>query len=145
MSFFSDFLKGTPSQAKQFPRFSPEQESILNMLMKQGFEGADFGGIEDLARKRFQEDTIPSLAERFTAMGGGQRSSAFESSLGRAGSDLESQLGALRGQFGMQKLGLGLQPRFETAVIPGSPGMMQSAGRAAGGLLGFLPKLLGLF
>jgi len=140
MPSFSQFLFGKPAEEKRFQRYTPEQESALNQLLQQGLQGADFGGIEDIARKRFQEETVPTLAERFTSMGaGGQRSSAFESALGRAGSDLESQLAGLRGQFGMQQLGMGLQPRFESAYMPSQPGMAQGGLQA---LMQILPMLL---
>lgn len=49
---------------------------------------------------RFYSQTIPTLAERFTSLGGGQRSAAFQGSLGQAG-----------GQFG-----LGLQALAEQNV-----------------------------
>jgi len=139
----SKFLSGTPGQEQQFQKFTPDQQSALDQLLQQGLGETDFGGIEDLARKRFSEDTIPSIAERFTAMGGGQRSSAFESSLGRAGSDLEAQLAALRPQMGMQKLSMGMQPRFDTGYTPGSPGAMQGLGGSLGSILPMLLKLLG--
>jgi len=59
------FLLGDPEREKQFQRFTPEQQASLDQLLQQGME-AGTGGIEDLARKRFQEETIPSIAERFT-------------------------------------------------------------------------------
>lgn len=137
---FSSFLKGDPEKERQFQRFTPEQQDVLSNLLRQGAEETNISGLENLARKRFQEETIPSIAERFTAMGAGsQGSSAFQSSLGRAGSDLEAQLGALRSQQGMQKLGLGLQPSFETAFSPATPGFLQGGSQA---LLQSLPMLL---
>ena len=138
----SKLFLGDPAKEQQIQRFTPEQQSTLDQLMQQGQEQTGMDGVEGLARKRFQEDTIPSLAERFTSMGaGGQRSSAFESSLGRAGSDLEAQLAALRQQGGMQKLGLGLQPRFDTGYSPASQGLF---GAGASSLMSLLPLLAGL-
>lgn len=63
----------------------------------------NFAPIEQQARTQFNTQTIPSLAERFTAMGGegGQRSSAFQGALGRAGSDLEQGLAALKAQYAL--------------------------------------------
>ena len=137
----SSFMFGQPAQEKQFQKYTPGQESMLDNLMKQGSENVDFSGIEGLAKKRFEEDTIPSIAERFTAMGGGQRSSAFESSLGRSGSDLQAQLAAMRPQMGMQQLGMGLQPRFDSGYQPASQGFL---GGGIGALLQLLPMLLGI-
>ena len=119
------FFEGSPEQDIRQPRYTGEQDDVLNQLLQQGSQNANFSGMEDLARKRFEEDTIPSLSERFTNMGGGQRSSAFGSSIGRASSDLEAQLGGLRGQFGMQQLGMGLQPRFDTRTREAQPGFNQ--------------------
>jgi len=135
----SKFLTGNKPRQEQFQRFTPEQQSALDQLLQQGMEGLDISGVEGLARKRFQEETVPTLAERFTSMGaGGQMSSAFQSALGRAGSDLEAQLAALRSQFGMQQVGLGLQPRFDTGYMPGSPGLL---GTGASSLMNLLPLL----
>jgi len=106
------------------PIYTPQQQtnfSNLQDLAAQRFANpeAGFGPIEDRARRQFSRNTIPSLAERFTAMGGGQRSSAFQESLGQAGADLESQLAQLRGQYGqqaeqqaLQQMNLGLTPLY---------------------------------
>ena len=138
----SKFLMGDPAKEKQFQRYTPEQQGVLDQLMQQGQQNMDFSGVENLAKKRFHEETIPSIAERFTSMGGGQRSSAFESSLGRAGSDLEAQLAALKPQFGSQQLQMGLQPRFDTGYQPASGGLLQGG---MGSLASILPLLLKLF
>jgi len=138
----SKFFMGNKGEEQQFQKFTPEQQSALDQLLKQGSESSDFSGIENLAQKRFQEETIPSIAERFTSMGaGGQGSSAFQSSLGRAGSDLESQLAGLRSQHGMQQLQMGLQPRFDTGYKPESQGFL---GSSASSLMSLLPLLLKL-
>ncbi len=63
----------------------------------QGFEG-----MEDLARKGFREQTLPSIAERFSGLGG-QRSSAFGEALNTSGQNLESQLKAMRAQHSQQQ------------------------------------------
>lgn len=138
------FIGEMPAQKEKIGKFEPDQLSILKQLLTQGFESIGGTGIDDLARKRFSEDTIPSIAERFTAMGsGGQRSSAFQGTLGRAGSDLEAQLAAMGQQRGMQKLGMGLQPRFDTAYSPASQGMYQP-GRQSN-LMSMLPSILRMF
>jgi hypothetical protein len=130
-----EFFMGAPEKEMRFQRFGEGQQDILGQLLQQGFGEVSGTGIEDLARKRFQEETIPGIAERFTSMGaGGQRSSAFQGALGRAGSDLESQLAALKQQGGMQKLGLGLQPQFESAYRPPGTGALHS-------LISMLPLL----
>jgi hypothetical protein len=145
-----NFLTGYGAQAQQLPRFTPEQQSALNQLLSQGLGQVKVGQgdenpIEQRARQQFQSQTIPSLAERFTSMGGsGTRgSSDFAGILGGAGADLESQLAMLRYQSALQQLGLGLQPSFENIYIPqqggllqgAAPGLGQGLGQFAGGAL----------
>lgn len=92
-----------------------DQRSLIpERRLRQGFksmldqpfapsENLSFDPIEQRARQQFQEQTIPSIAQRFTNMGqGAQSTGAFRNALGRAGSDLESQLAALRSQYGLQ-------------------------------------------
>lgn len=132
-----NWLTGYGAQTQQLPRFTPEQQSALNQLLQQGLGNADFGGIEKRELNRFNTETIPGLAERFTALGGGgsQRSSAFQGALGSAGAQLGERLGALRSQHGLQQLGLGLTPSFENIYIPGREGaagpIAQAGGQAA--------------
>ena len=136
-------LFGKPAHTDEASLYSEEQGSFMDQLMRQGMEDVDSTGIEDLARKRFSEDTIPSLAERFTSMGGegGQRSSGFESSIGRARADLEAQLAALGQQGGMQKLQLGLGQRFDTGMGAPTQGILGAKSLAA--LLPALAKMFG--
>lgn len=131
-------MMGKSGGAKQFQRFNPQQLSALQQLLSGGMQNADFGGIESRARKQFGEQTIPGLAERFTAMGNGQRSSAFQGALGQAGSDLESQLGALRSQYGMQQLGMGLTPQFENVMMPRRAGGLETGMSSLASLLPLL-------
>jgi len=137
-------LLGEEGKQQNLQRFPPEITKILQQLAQQGMQNMDFGGIENRARQQFQTQTIPSLAERFTSMGGqgGQRSSAFESSIGNAGANLESQLASLRSQFGMQQLGMGLQPQFEPGWMPRQPGMLEQGGQALLAQLGPILQLL---
>lgn len=168
-------LTGTPGQAQQFKKFTPQQQALQNLaiqqaqqalgqapssaslsplmqlfqnptnqlqalqntfnnpganplaallqLQQQGFKPDNtasllnqtlgnlqgnrfsFDPIESQARADFSQKTLPSIAERFTAMGG-QRSGAFGRTLGAAGSDLERQLAALRSQYALQERGM---------------------------------------
>ncbi len=86
--------------------FNNQQQQGVNQLFGNTLAGANTNGFDAIdanARKQFQQQGIPSLAERFTSLGGGQRSSAFQGALGGAQADLESQLGALRSQYGLQQ------------------------------------------
>lgn len=143
---FGDFLFGKSSKLQQIPRFSPEQQQVLNSILQQALAGlqaptqsptAGFEPIAQQARTQFAQQTIPSLAERFTAFDG-QRSSAFQQALGQAGSGLEQALAAQKAQYGLQQqdlgirqqgllqnlLGLGLTPQFENVYRPGSGGFL---------------------
>lgn len=62
-----------------------------------------FKSFEAPLQRQFQEQTIPDLANRFAAQGSGGAlgSTAFRNQLGREGSNLSTNIGALRG--GMQQ------------------------------------------
>ena len=132
---------------QQVQRFTPQQQQAQNQALQMALSGlqnpnAGFEPIANQARQQFNSQTVPSLAERFTAMGNGQRSSAFQGALGSAGADLESQLAALQAQYGlqnrsqlMQLLGQGLEPQFENAYNPGGGGFSSGIfGGLSGGL-----------
>ena len=156
MGNLGSFLGGQPEKVEQFSRFSPENQQSFNDLigsiLGQYQQGGDFsGGFEPQAQKartQFQQQTVPSIAERFTQMGG-QRSNAFAQTLGQAGAGLEEGLAAQGSQFGQRQqqlmqglLGLGQQ---ESVLRPAEPGFLQGAATAgAGGISSILPLLLKL-
>jgi len=89
----------------------------------------DFAPIEAQARQRFTEETIPTLAERFTTLtGGGQRSGAFERQQAKAATDLETNLAALRAtmepEYAMKKAEYGLQ-RGKLGAVLGQLGLQR--------------------
>jgi hypothetical protein len=120
----------------QTARFDPQQMAARSQLLQTGMQNYSPEASQNRAQEQFHKNTIPSLAERFTAMGGGQRSSAFQGALGQASADLESQLDVNRQNFGLQALGLGLQPQFESH-LQASPyqGLLGGLGAAAPDLL----------
>lgn len=140
-----NFFTGSPATSQQFPTITPQQSGIKGavntqaMKLLQGLGGGQFNfePIANLARSQFQSQTLPSIAERFTAMGpGAQRGSAFQSQLGQAGSDLEQGLAALQSQYGLQQqglqqqllqslLGFSLSPEVETGISEEEPGFFQ--------------------
>lgn len=128
MATFWDWIAGTPSKIEQSDILNPQQKTassdVLKTVMsalpellqqqKQQFQPIkninlpnvkpfDFGPIEQEARTQFAQQTVPSIAERFTGMGGGQRSSAFGQTLGAAGSGLEQVLASLKSSVGLQQ------------------------------------------
>jgi hypothetical protein len=153
-SGMSEFLGGTPGRFDQVGRYNPNQERAFNQLLSQGLQGlmnpqAGFQPIANQARQQFQNQTVPSLAERFTAGAGGALSSpAFASQLGSAGAQLEGNLASGAAQYGMnnqsnllQMLGMGLQPQFDTYQNPGQAGFAQNAMPSISSIMQILPLL----
>jgi hypothetical protein len=132
-------FKGRPEKVEQYNRFTPQQQTAMNQMLMQGMQNADFGNIENREVNRFNTQTIPGLAERFTAMGNGQRSSGFQQALGMAGAGLGENLAAQRSQFGMQQLGMGLQPQIENVFRPRQPGGLE---QGLGSIAQLLPLLM---
>jgi hypothetical protein len=132
---------GKPGRVIQAPTQTAQGQGLLSHLMSQGLENTNFANTENRARNMFQTSTVPSLAERFTNMGSGaQRSSAFNSAIFGAGSDLESQLAQLRDEYGMQQAQLGLTPQFENIYQPGRPSFLQQLLSALGNIGGQAAK-----
>lgn len=142
------FFVGSRPEVFNSPNFTPFQSEALNYLLQYGLGGLqdlgenefDFSPIGNQELERFYTQTVPSLAERFTAMGGGQRSSAFQGALANAGRGLGNDLAAQQQQYGLQQQGmqqnlisnllnLGLSPQFAQNLNPGGGGLL-------GGLVG---------
>jgi hypothetical protein len=158
-----DSLIGSSGQLKQLNKFTPQQQGLQNQalgqfgpLLQQLQKPADIEPILNQRRQAFNEQTIPSIAERFTSLGGGaQRSSAFQNALGRAGSDLETQLAGLQSQVGLQDLNrqqsllsmlgqIGLTPSFEHFYQQGQSGLLGNTVQGLGQIAPYLlPLLLG--
>jgi len=149
----SEALGGSPGQTMQFPRFTPEQQQGQSAMLQKALSGLgdnkfDFAPIEEQARTQFQQQTVPSLAERFTQMGGSDTrlgSSGFGQALGSAGAGLEQGLAAQKAGYGLDQqkmlmglLGLGMTPQYDTAYRPRQAGLFESG---AQGLMSSLPLL----
>ena len=152
------FFLGNQGGVQQAQNFTPYQQQALNSSLGQARQGLsnssfNFAPIAQQARNQFQNQTIPSILERFSGLGSGgaQRSSAFGQLLGSAGSDLESQLAAMQQQYNLQNndqllklLGIGLTPQYENFYMQRQPGFLenflvsgsQGLGKAGGMLLG---------
>lgn len=109
---------GTPQQ-QQFQNTSLNQ--ALGILNGQG----GLNPIGQQAVNRFHSQTIPSIAERFTAMGtgGSQGSSAFQGALGQAAGGLEQDLSAQQYQMMNLLSQLGHQG---TVYQPEEPGFFEN-------------------
>lgn len=160
MPKLSEVLFGKKGKFTQTPIFTPEQESFLNQLMGGSREGISSGmdyltsllsgdegafqAFEAPYKRIFEEETIPSIAERFANLDA-QSSGAFKQSLSQAGAGLSENLAALREGLKSQALsqltqlgGIGLQPRYNTMYEPGTSGAM---GNLMGGLFGGLGQI----
>lgn len=152
MSVLGSLFGGDVSQ---IPTVTPQQQQLQNLalqqfqsLLPQLTQMGSFAPIAQRARQQFQQQTVPSLAERFTALGEGRLSTdpGFQRALGQAGADLESQLAAQEAQFGMQERGqlgsllqflglIGAMPTTQTQMNRGFfPGLLQQAASGIGEL-----------
>lgn len=163
---FLDFLFGKKEKTKEFQKYSPQQQGVLGDLLGGAsaqlpdifaYLGNILGQDEESmkafsapAMRAFEEQTLPTIAERFTGANA-QKSSAFGQQLGQAGASLQENLAAQRAGLSsgainqlMQLLQSGLTPQTETAFRPGTSGLV--GGLAGGGSsgLGQLIQLLGM-
>lgn len=156
-------LQDTPGYNQVFPTMTPYQMGLANYagqaagnLIGQG-GGPDysgFGPIEQRARTQFNEQTLPSIAERFTGTGyGAQNSSAFHSQLGAYASDFDQGIAALRSQHGIQQQGLnnqrlgillqgGLQNQLHNHYTEPTPGLFNSLASGIGKAAPYAAALL---
>lgn len=155
---------GKDEKTEQFQRFTPQQQGLQSQLqggvgaqLPQAFEylqqilsgdPAMISKFEAPARRAFEEQTLPSIAERFTGMGA-QKSSAFGQQLGQAGAGLEESLSAqragLQGNALSQLQGLlggAMTPSFENVVRPGTQGFVGGAAQSFSQILPLLLTLL---
>lgn len=161
MAGFNEFMFGTPQKNYQVSTLGPEQEPLKNQAIAAGRgrgAGGAFGDSADYYRnllsddsedynafaapemRRYQEQTIPDLAEQFAGMGSGALSgSGFRNASVSAGTDLGERLGAIRAQLrqqgaqGLQNIGSqGLQSFYNNVTQPGTPGFIDYAGPAIG-------------
>ena len=138
----SNFFFGTPG--RQMSTITPQQEQLqqaLIPLIMQLLQGnvQGFGPIEEEARQGFKQKTIPTLAERFSSLGGSPGgSSGFAGLLGEAGTNLERSLASQKAQFGQSQLAQLLVPALQSnlAYIPRQQGILEALAPGAGMALG---------
>ena len=146
---FLDFLLGKKEKTEQVPRFTPQQQGLQNDVIsgtQQGLPQAFqylqqiLGDSPELmeqfqapAMRQFNEDIIPSIAERFSSMGS-QKSNAFGLELGQAGAglaeNLEAQRANLKGGAVNSLQGLlnpSMQSSFENNFRPATSGLLGGA------------------
>ncbi len=160
-----NFFTGRGGQWSQRSRLGPEQQDLYQQLQQSamgrggggafgqagdyyrdllGNDSQDFNAFAAPEMRRFNEQTIPGIAEQFAGMGAGNLSSSgFRNAAVNAGTDLSERLGALRAQLrqsgaqGLMQLGQqGLGDYNENIYTQGQPGFLDTIGGAAGSALG---------
>jgi|HubBroStandDraft_2_1064218.scaffolds.fasta_scaffold00031_7 hypothetical protein len=118
-------MKGVQNITQQ-PGYQTGNEYLQSLFNNPDF----FNRFEAPLQRQFQEQTIPDLANRFASMGSGGSlgSTGFRNQLAREGSNLETNIGALRGNMMQQAvpqlLGYSQQPfsnylsLLQTALTP---------------------------
>lgn len=162
-----NFFTGQPATFATSQKFTPQQQNLQGQSIQQilsllqGNAPQDFSAIENQARQNFSKKTIPTLAERFSALGGSPGgSSGFAGLLGEAGTGLETDLAAMRSQLSNQRLSqllpFAFAQSFDTQYMPREAGFLENllapllggAGQGVGqvggqaALLKLLPLLL---
>ena len=152
---FWEQIFGKSGQNQQFSTLSPQQSQMQQMLLQllgpqlqQRFSGQQGGGFEPIAdqmRQGFSRNTVPTIMERFGGSNSSEASSALPLALGSAGKDLETGIGAMRSQYGMQQnqqllqlLSSLMQPQHENVYNQRQPGMAEnilSAGAQGAGMM----------
>ncbi len=161
----SGWFTGTEPQAVSTKTMTPEQEELvqkLSGLIPQGLQNLNLPGnqssfdpIENEARRKFSQRSLPGLAERFAGLGNDRLDSgSFQQAREGAIGDFESQIASLRAQHGLQEQGLqsnnlfnslrgALSPQFDYYAQPGQKSFARNtfdtllpiAGEAAAGYL----------
>lgn len=92
-------LRGGAPNVEQNQNYQTGQNWLQSMFNDPSF----FNQFEAPLQRQFQEQTVPDLANRFASQGSGGSlgSTGFRNQLAREGSNLQTNLGALRG--GMQQ------------------------------------------
>ena len=133
---FKEQLMGSPGRYRTETNYDPRQLQNFEQIGQMGMNNMQnpyqgFEPIQNEAMRQFNTQTVPGIAEQFTAMGGGQRSSNFGKSLGQAGAGLQSMLAAQRAQygqnqqdFGLRQAGLGQTQKYSMEYEPGQEGLL---------------------
>jgi len=94
-------MKGN-QDVTQNQNYQTGQDWLQSMFSDPSF----FEKFEAPMQRQFQEQTVPELANRFAGMGSGGStgSTAFRNQLGREGSNLSTNMAAMRGQMQQQAI-----------------------------------------
>lgn len=162
-----NWFTGQSGGFQQVPNMTPGQMGLQQQMQGGVGQGMDFwkgilGGDQRTLNlltgpmmRQFNREVVPGIAGRF-AGGHGMRGSAFQNSLARAGTDLQTNIGQIHGNL-MQSAAQGLtgmagqamQSPFQNVYRPQTPGVADYVGQAAGGFMsgagmGLAKKIFGL-
>lgn len=153
MAGIGDFFLGKGSQEKTRQIYNPQQEQLLNQILSSmggpmasgmqniqnilGGDQASFDAFQRPTRRGFEQQTLPSIAERFTGSfgEGSDQSSAFGQAIGTAGREMEEDLFSQR--MGMQSdafnqlmqlLGPAMTQQQQQYTTNRQPGFLESFG-----------------
>lgn len=133
----SSFWDGEQARTEQLPLHNPEQAAAMKALLpgtveRLGGNQFDFAPIEEKSRRDFQKYTVPSLANRFSAFGGGTSTDAYQNALASAQAEHETGLASLKSEYGLKQqtqqqnmLNTLLQPTHQNLYFPQQPGFGQ--------------------
>jgi hypothetical protein len=132
------YIVGTP-QHQTSALTKPQQESQYNILQSlqkimQDLVAQPQNSFQDIANQQetnFQTRTIPSLAERFTALGAPLSSGGYREALGRASSGLHENLASMGAQYGQNQRSQSLD-LLRTLLTGGMSPSLNLVGRQAG-------------
>lgn len=124
-----DWENGYEDFVKNFTTATPEQQNVLKALLPQvqdrlGSDQFDFGPIEAKSRKDFNTNVIPSLANRFSAFGGGTSTPGYQHALATAQGEHETGLAALKSEYGLKQRGMD-QSLLKTLLAPQTQNLYQ--------------------
>ena len=135
----------TPEQMQSQSSFLKRLQQLMGSLGNTVQPSQGFQNIANQQETNFQTRTIPSLAERFTAMGSPLSSGGYREALGRAASGLHENLAGMGYQASMNErgqnmellrllMGGGMSPAI--AYQNAQPGIIQQAIPAAASVAG---------
>lgn len=138
-----NFLFGTPGKFERLPGVPENALGDVSKFYQSLMSGEGFQDIAQPELRRFNQETIPDIAEQFAGLGsgGGLSSSGFQNSAATAATDLGERLASLRARLRMQGAeNLQNLSQQNTFYREGQPGALNSIlgglGTAAGVALG---------
>ena len=116
-------MKGGAQDITQQPQYQQGQDWLSSLFNDEDF----FNKFEAPMQRQFQEQTVPDLANRFASMGSGGAlgSTGFRNQLAREGSNLQTNIAAMRG--GMQQQGVNQALQYAQQPFSNLMNMYQQA------------------